>query len=170
MLQNVKWQFFNDCFFTKRSNFAAHPRAFSFIEMNKVRTSVAEMFIDDDGILRFKMLEGAHITLEKIKEYYEAGNRLAGNKKVLVLIDGQLNYTITDEAKKYSASAEAVQNRIAVAFVTNSVANRLVINLYIKFDKPVVPTKMFSSEAAALKWLKTFYIMPGDKFSRPKKK
>jgi hypothetical protein len=138
--------------------------------MNKVSTSVAEMFIDDDGILHIKMLEGGHVTLEKIKEYTQLASLLARNKKFLVLIDGRLDYTITDEAKKYAASEEISKDRIASGLVTNSIANKLTINLYIKFYKPVVPTKMFSDKTAAIKWLKTFYILPGDKFVKPKKK
>ncbi|MGQ0828934.1 MAG: DUF7793 family protein [Bacteroidota bacterium] len=138
--------------------------------MNKVRTSVAEMFIDEDDILRIKILKGVHVTLEKSKEYYQASNQLTKNNKVLVMVDASQDYTITDEAKEYGASEEVSKNRIAVAIVTNSIANRLTVNLYIKFYKPIVPTKMFSEEQAALKWLKTFFIMPGDKFNRPKKK
>ena len=140
------------------------------IRMNKVRTSVAEMFIDEDGILQIKMLEGVHITLEKVKEYYEASCQLTKFSKVLVMVDNTLDYTITDEAKKYSAGEEASRNKIAIAVISNSIANKLAANLYIKFYKPIVPTKMFSDKSAALKWLKTFYVMPGDKFEKPKKK
>ncbi len=127
------------------------------------------MFIDEDGILQIKMLEGSNITLEKIKEIYDQSQLLAENAKVLALIDGSSDYDMSDEAKKYAAGEEALKNRVATAIVTNSITNRLMINLYIKFYKPLVPTKMFSDKDAAIKWLKTFYIMPGDKFYRKKR-
>ena len=138
--------------------------------MNKVRTSVAEMFIDDDGILQIKMLDGVHITLEKVKEYFEVSHQLTHDTKVLVMVDNTLDYSITDDAKRYASSSVALKNRIATAVVTNSVINRLMGSLYIKLYKPMVPTKMFYNEETALKWLKSFYVMPGDKFIKPKKR
>ena len=41
----------------------------------------------------------------------------------------------------------------ASAYVVNSKATRLAVNLFIQFNKPVKPIKIFGSEATALKWL-----------------
>jgi hypothetical protein len=138
--------------------------------MNRIRTSVAEMFIDSDGILHIKILEGVHVTIEKSKEYYNVSNQLLEGKKALVLVDGSAKFTITKEAKAYGAGIEIAENRIAVAFVTNSLVNKVMVNCYIKLYKPIVPTQLFSSEENALKWLKTFFVMPGDKYIKPKKR
>ncbi|MFL5763469.1 MAG: hypothetical protein ACJ77K_05950 [Bacteroidia bacterium] len=137
--------------------------------MNKVITSVAEMYMDEDDILRMRILPGADITLDKVKENYEASLRLLNGRKALVLTDGTAEYTISDEAKHFSAGPEASAGRIAVAYLTRSVTNKLMFNLYLKIYAPLVPTKMFSSEDAALRWLRSFYVMPGEKFVRKKK-
>ena len=131
--------------------------------------SIAEMHIDEDGILHIKILEGAHITIEKSKKYYDLSRQLLGDKKALVLVDGSMKFTITKEARIFAASAEASAYRVASAVVTNSIINKLIVNWYIRFNKPVVPTKLFSSKESALKWLKTFYVMPGDKYLKPRK-
>jgi hypothetical protein len=138
--------------------------------MDKVSTSVAEMYIDEDGILQIRFFRGVEVTLEKAIEYYAVSNDLLNNQKSLVLVDASEDYQITEEAKAYVQTEEAMKNRIAIAFVTNSIANQLMFNLYVKFYKPLVPLKMFSNKTAALKWLKTFYVMPGDKFELKKKK
>jgi hypothetical protein len=138
--------------------------------MDKVRTSVAEMYIDEDGILQIRFFRGVEVTLEKAIEYYAVSNDLLNNQKSLVLVDASEDYQITEEAKAYVQTEEAMKNRIAIAFVTNSLANQLMFNLYVKFYKPLVPLKMFSNKTAALKWLKSFYVMPGDKFELKKKK
>lgn len=138
--------------------------------MNTVTTSVTEMFIDDDGILRIKIIEGGFVTLEKIKEHLDASSELLEGRKALTLIDGSAPFTMTPEARSYLASNAGAENRIAAAFITNSFLNKVWFNLYIKFNKPVTPTKMFNSEKYALRWLKSFYVMPGDKFVRVKKK
>ena len=138
--------------------------------MNNITTSVAEMHIDEDGVLRIKILPGANLTLDAVREYFEATKKLLAGKKALILFEAATEYTISDEAKLFGASAEVVATRFAIAYVTKSIANRLMYNLYLSVYKPEVPTKMFSSKESGLKWLKSFYVMPGDKFERKKKK
>lgn len=151
--------------------FVSHPHAFfTKLIMNKVVTSVAEMQIDEDGILRIKILPGANLTLDAVKEYFEATKKLLAGKKALVLFEAVSEYTLSEEAKVFGTSNEVASTRIAIAYVTKSITNRLMFNLYISVYKPSVPTRMFSSNDAGLKWLKSFYVMPGDKFERKKKK
>ena len=138
--------------------------------MNKVKTSVAEMHIDDDGILQIRFFKGAKITLEKIEEYYRLSNELLGGKKALVLVDASEEYEVTEEAKAYGQTDEATKNRIAIAYVTSSFTNKIMFNLYLKVYKPRVPLKMFTNKNAALKWLNSFYVLPGEKFLKQKNK
>ena len=138
--------------------------------MNKVVTSVAEMQVDEDGILRIKILPGANLTLDAVKEYFEATQKLLAGKKALVLFDGSAEYQITEEAKAFGSSEVMASTRIAIAYVAKSITNKLMFNLYSSVYKPSVPTKMFSNQESAVKWLKSFYVMPGDKFERKKKK
>ncbi|HEY0030184.1 MAG TPA: hypothetical protein VGC65_05455 [Bacteroidia bacterium] len=135
-----------------------------------IKTSVAEMHLDEDGILCIKMLPGVDVTLEKVKEYFEVSNQLLAGKMALVLFDATAEYSITEEAKAYVSGKEASQNRIAIAYLTRSVTNGLMLNLYLKIYSPPVPTRMFSSKGRALKWLNSFYVMPGDKFVRVKRR
>lgn len=151
-------------------NFDAHPRAIYFIRMNKIRTSISDIYIDNDGILHVEMLEGADVTLERAKENFRAIKQLLGNNKALILINTKAGFKFRSEARKYTAINEDTINRVATAFVVNSFANKLIVNLYIKLNKPVVPTRMFLSEVNALKWLKTFFILPGEKYLRSEKK
>lgn len=137
--------------------------------MNKANTSVAEMHIDDDGILQIRFFKGVTITLDEIKEYYKVSNELLAGKKALVLVDASEDYNVTDEAKAFGQTDEATKNRIAIAYVTSSITNRIMFNLYVKIYKPKVPLKMFTSKKSALKWLNSFYVMPGEKYLKPKK-
>ncbi|MGZ3885614.1 MAG: DUF7793 family protein [Bacteroidia bacterium] len=45
---------------------------------------------------------------------------------------------------------------MADALITDSLAMRLIANSYIKFNRPEVPTRMFSDEKKAIEWLHTF--------------
>ena len=128
------------------------------------------MYIDEDGILRIRVLEGADITLENIKKNFDIYKELLGDKKALLLIDSRARFNYSKAARIYTASNQNGLNRVAVAHVVSSFANRWIISVYIRFNKPVVPTRMFPSEQKALNWLKTFFVLPGDKFDRKKKK
>jgi hypothetical protein len=137
--------------------------------MDHLETSIAEMWIDEDGIMHIKIKKGVHFTLENTKSYYQDTEKLADGKKVLVLLDATEEYTIAEDASVYMNSEEANRNRIAVAFVTRSLANQLLFNFVNGFNKDKRPRRMFSDREKALKWLKTFFILPGDKFERKKK-
>lgn len=138
--------------------------------MKKLITSIAALHMDEDGILIVEMLPGANVTLENNREYLAATNQLLNGRKALVLFDASVQYSITEEAKAFGTSEAFLSNRIAIAYVTRSVANKLMFNLYLTVYKPMVPAKMFSTRKSALKWLKSFYIMPGQKFVKPQKK
>lgn len=127
------------------------------------------MHIDEEGILHIKMKKGVHLDMAKTLEYYEASTRMLGDKKALVLVDASEDYTIDEEVKPFLNSEEATRNRIAIAYVTNSTANKLMFNFFASFSKPAIPRKMFSDKENALRWLHTFYIRPGDEFIRKRK-
>lgn len=128
------------------------------------------MYIDEDGILHIKITDGAIITLENIKESYKAHKELLGDYKALLLIDSRVKYKFTKEARTYLAEGNIALNWIATAFLVDSFTSRLATILYIWLDKPIIPTRIFISEEKAHKWLKSFYIMPGEPYIKPKKK
>ena len=45
---------------------------------------------------------------------------------------------------------------LAFAIIVRSISERLFANYYLKFKKPVRPTKVFTTPAGAEKWLKQF--------------
>lgn len=102
-----------------------------------------------------KLFEGANITLKDVEEYYSFTSRITEGKKVPVLVDGTASFTITDEARAYSVE-QANKARLATAFITRSAATRMIANLYIQFNKPQTPVRMFTDTESAVKWLKTF--------------
>jgi len=113
------------------SNLLMHPHANYPTELNKVKTSVVEIFIDDDDTLYIKILLNALLTIEAVKEYFSVTLELLSGKKVLILFDGTEKYQLTGEAKAFRASKDVTETRIAIAFVTNSISNKVKCNLYL---------------------------------------
>ncbi len=58
----------------------------------------------------------------------------------------------TSEARAYSKEQEHSFPKICNAYVTSSIALRLTANFYLKFNKPVYPSKIFSKMNEAEKW------------------
>jgi hypothetical protein len=106
-----------------------------------------------DYIYKITPYEGIELTAEDVRELRIICLRFSGNRPFAVLLDASHNFTPTEEARKLLASEEYTDLRIAAAFVTSSLANKLFGNFFIRFNRPATPTRLFSDEAAALRWL-----------------
>lgn len=123
----------------------------------KIRTQQNEIWLDERGILRVLAFDGADIDIEETIACFNAYKQLGCTKtnKLLQLIDGRDNMSITHEARNYAA-LHGKDFFIASAIVNNSLAVRLIVNFFNRFYKEVVPFKMFATEQEAINWLITF--------------
>jgi hypothetical protein len=79
---------------------------------------------------------------------------LVDGQKFTILFDANHRGNITPEARTQFACQEYTDVRIGAAIVTNSIANKIIGNFFIKFNKPASPTRIFSNESAAIEWLR----------------
>mgnify|MGYP005992613613 CR=1 FL=1 len=122
----------------------------------KVETSAAEYFIED-SILYMRAKKDANFTLEVTMEGIEARKKLQNGRKFPVLIDMRLAFGVSVEAREYSARDETTELYLAMAILSGkSLPARMMGNFFIKFNKPNIPLKLFSSEGKAIEWLKSF--------------
>lgn len=107
-----------------------------------------------DGILYISLKEDYEdITLEQMKQLTETIGKIGNGNKQKIIIDIASFNTMSEEAKKYSASAEGQIYTKANAVVINSLAAKLGANFFIKFNRPSTPTRIFNSVDEAVKWL-----------------
>ena len=121
-----------------------------------LRSTINEKYLDAEGILRIKVIEGAHMTVAALEEDARLNIELTGDKKALALYDARGFFTIEPKAREYLKSGIIDPTRIATAVLTNRLAVRILANFFMRFNKPKTPMKMFSHEEAALKWLRSF--------------
>lgn len=112
-----------------------------------------EITILSRHIFKLKPYEGVELNVDDVREMREVYLRFSEGQPFAILLDASNNFTPGEEARALIASKEYTDKRIAAAFVTNSVANKLFGNFFIKFNRPATPTKMFNNEAAAYEWL-----------------
>lgn len=128
--------------------------------MNRIKTRVAEFtYLEEERILYVKILEGSDIELADSIENFQATLHLTKGKKYLKLVDTRPTYTATKEVREFAAKNKEHDGRIAEALLVRSTASQLLANFYINFNKPTIPTKMFSSESKALEWLQSFLYL-----------
>lgn len=124
--------------------------------LDKINTAIGTISIQEEGIIRYEIDNVDEITRENLDEYFEVVKNLGGGKAFCNLVIMEKFVQVGEDARKYAASEENNTYTIADAFVINSFALKIVGNFYIRYDKPVRPTRLFTNEEDALKWLRTF--------------
>jgi hypothetical protein len=105
------------------------------------------------SILLLRIWDGVEVDIKAAYEMRALLVEVSSTPKYCVLLDATNSFVVTTEARAMIADKEFGKNRIAAAFVVASLANRLIGNFFIKFHKPHSPTKLFSSQPDAIKWL-----------------
>lgn len=93
-------------------------------------------------------VDAAKIILEKRLNTYNDRNYLA-------IIDGRFVKNITKEARAVLSSPEANKHLTAVALVINSSIGLYLGRFYMKLNRPLIPSNLFTSLEEAKNWLKT---------------
>jgi hypothetical protein len=110
----------------------------------------------EDGIIQVDFANELLLDVEDCEELIRSYTSILGTKKVPILhVFGE--YTnVTKGARDFSASPQGLKHSSAEAYVLSSLAHKLLLNFYIKFNKPKVPTQFFTTKEDATVWLLTF--------------
>lgn len=110
------------------------------------------IFWDDDNVLaqRFKV---SKIGLEEAKSVVALRHTIQKDQR-LFFADISKVSSVSKEARDYFASSYATDKVIAVAFYTSSIISRMLVTFFLAFNRPDVPSKIFSDEQEAMQWLR----------------
>lgn len=128
--------------------------------LNSVETSLVVVGIIANEIMeiRFKMDE-YEVDLPEQQEIHDAVFELTKKGTVpyhIIVIPGKYG-GITKEAREMEMFLKpAFQNQYSLAIVVHSLPQRIIGNLFLsmKKNKPKFPSKLFTTEELALKWIK----------------
>jgi len=108
-----------------------------------------------DSIFHLRIEEGSEIELEDALSIHSSLLQFSGGRKYMVLFNTGQFFAISPEARFLIASEEYTRDRMAMAFVTNSLPGKLICNFFIKHHRPSSPAKIFSNVDDAYSWLIT---------------
>ncbi len=114
------------------------------------------VFLRKDGIVYIEVKANTEIGIREVEQVVNTlENIFEGKKFPLLIVTGE--YTLpTPEARAYIATPESDPYASAEAYVVKSLSQKLVGNVFLSFNKPARPTRIFNSEEKALEWLQQF--------------
>jgi hypothetical protein len=113
-------------------------------------------WLDDDGTIRGKVQPGANYRIEEAVRSMEIIERLGGGRPRGLLMDITEMRSMSREARAFFGEADRARAVYAVALIVNSLLSRSIGNFILGFNRPVVPVRLFTDEAEAVAWLRSF--------------
>jgi len=123
--------------------------------LEHVDIGCAEMILRSDGIIQTTIKKDATVDLNAAKELLRAYIKIGKGKKIPHLMVFS-DFSLTDKSVLEYTAKEANQYGKADAVVVKSMAQRIMANFYLRFQRPSVPTRLFNSIHEAEKWLLEF--------------
>jgi predicted DNA binding CopG/RHH family protein len=123
---------------------------------NTLRSKVAEVVIKD-GIIYLSSID-PNPTLVDYQEHWRLMKAKFGHLLPLpaVLTNPEKAQVMTKDVRDFTVSKEMAEITSAMAIMQNSILVRIAANLFFKVTKPSYPMQMFSDEAKAVEWLRSF--------------
>lgn len=111
--------------------------------------------VREDGILEFRYHDGAYIRLEDARSLIRAALELVGERAPLptIVYIGQVHGSTRDSRDYMARSDENQRLSSRVALIVSSRAGRMLVNLLFALSPPVIPTRAFTDDRAAMTWL-----------------
>lgn len=112
------------------------------------------LFLRNDGIIQLEFEPGFNGEIDDGRNIVNVIKKIKNSGKCLVMVTYAEDNTFTKETREYIASHEVSESIKADAMVIKGLALRIILNGYLKINKPKRPTRLFNSKQEALSWLK----------------
>jgi hypothetical protein len=119
-----------------------------------LETDSRVLVLDKQGILRSSYKRAADNTLVEAKKVVRSLSILGGGKRRPLLVDYRGMRSMDRDARAYFAGPSAAAVVSATAILVDSSLEKAIGNLFI--NKPLVPTRLFTSDSQAMAWLRTY--------------
>jgi hypothetical protein len=122
----------------------------------RVETRTEVVWVDDDGIIHVLGKPNVEVNLDDARIVIETFRVLAGGARRPIVADITVTRSVSRDARKYLSGPDVAQVALAGALVGRSPLSTAIGNFFMGLNRPLVPTRLFSSEHAALDWLRGF--------------
>ncbi len=113
----------------------------------------AHFCLDSEGILLGTGFDGAEHTLPDAEEEYR--HVIATGRRYRLIIDISRIRSMDRASRVFYAGPKGAEMYVAYAIVIGSPLTRALGNLFLGLNKPLIPTRLFTSRDDARRWLRT---------------
>jgi hypothetical protein len=122
--------------------------------VEQIKTATVNMTLLKNGIIHYSYIVKTEITVENHWENHHTLLKIVrDNKRHPLLIDSMNFFNISNEVKILVRTLEPKIPITARAFVTDSLAERLLVRFFQRTQKTMYPLRIFSGYDEAVKWL-----------------
>lgn len=113
-----------------------------------------KLWVEEElGIVYSQPIEGAVIGYEEALEVIRIRRKLQGGRRMGLLSDPRGVRKVDCHARKVLSENASKKDLYAVALLAENAVSRMVANMAVGFNRPEVPTKVFSDRNKAISWL-----------------
>lgn len=109
---------------------------------------------ESEGILYIECLPNTILSLEDARESTRIGDELGGNIRRPLLCDLTNVVKMSQECRRHFAGAEHAQIFTKCALIITSPMSRIIGNFFLGANRPLRPTKLFTSREEGMDWLR----------------
>ena len=121
--------------------------------MRQINCRISKVTLQSEDILYVNIDADEQFTVDDYYELKQAAYDLGAGKSFYHIINVGA-FTLPDKkAREISCSLEGSSYKKADAYIINSLPQKLMGNLMLRINKPVVPTKFFQSLKEAQFWI-----------------
>lgn len=120
-----------------------------------ISTQKFDAVLLDDNLIENIIHRGVMLEKDDVLELKKTNVKLASKNKYCLLVTSKELASVSEEARAVSASKEFAELTIAKALMATSLGQQIIVNFYLKINKPHIKTRVFSEREKALAWLKS---------------
>ncbi len=113
----------------------------------------------ENGLVYEVFKPGTVINIAAAERIVKDRLTVSAGKTSPIFIDLRQMVATDNRSRSFLASEEAQEFLSAGALLINNEIQRLLMNLWLKIDRPYIPVKGFTDMAKALEWLETYKYM-----------
>ena len=137
--------------------------------MKTIRTTLCTLTTIHDQLIQCSVDDHSHFCLEELIKVREATNKLSGGKPYSILLEPGEFTSFSTEAKAASVTEEYTKDRIALAIIESNLGLKIVVDFYLRVNRPIVTTRAFKSKKKAIIWLESIQLANEKKTNLKKK-
>lgn len=121
------------------------------IEFDEVQIQLCEQ-----NIIVMRYRNHCDVDVALVKKVNESIKTLIQDADYRSIVTAEPGVDFTKEGREYSVQADQISHKKAWAAVTTNLGHIIMVNFFMRINRPAIPFKMFKTEREALRWLQHF--------------